>query len=356
MKTENIVIGQVFKNYKAVCEWLDVAPADGNSKNAHIKEFERYCKYHKEGNKYIIDEVYDEPLNKVDNRVNNKGGNNNKYFDLMDNVIIDLLKHGDICESQKNLFCNKIPLFQMNEYNKYYKVSLGTMANNYKTTNYLTKTYYDKMLNITKKCFLSSLNRLKKQGIINYEIGYMVMNYYGGTEYTSPNDEMFSKIKQAEAEVYKDMEIKPYDKMMNKNINKEFAENVVEILYDPSIKQIENVGCYWKTYYIELTDNANEIIDLDSIKSNVEELRKQLIINLHTAIEKYKVHDNTPYTKSKYRKDILFIDRKIWIDAEKLIDDKNKNFQMAYYELQNSLSKENKNTTEEYYLDECIPF
>lgn len=355
---EKLIVGQIFKNYNKVCEWLGVKPSKngGNTKIAHIKEFERYCKFHKEKQKYIVDEVYEMPLPKVDGRVNNKGGNNNKYFDLMDNVIIDLLKHGDICESQKTLFCDKIPLFIMNEYNTYYNVSLDTIAKRYKTTNYLVKTYYDKMLNITIKCFLRSLKRLKKQGIINYEIGYMIMNYYGGTEYISPNDTMFSKIKQAEAEVYKDMEITPYDKMMNRNINKEFKDNAIIKLYDTSIRQIENVGSYWKTYNIEFTDNVHEIIDLDSIKPNVEELRKQLIINLHTAIAKHEVYDKTPYGNPKYIKDILYIDSKIWIDAEKLIDDNNTNFQLSYYELNNSFKNDDNAKSEEYYYDECIPF
>ena len=253
-------VGQIFKNYKAVCEWLEIKPTTGTAKIAQIKEFERYCKYYRDGQKYIIDEVFDNPTEKIDGRVNNKGGNNNKYFDLMDNVIIDLLKHGDVCESQKTLFCDKIPLFIMNEYNTYYNISLDTMAKRYKTTNNLVKTYYDKMLNITKKCFLSSLNRLKRQGIIDYEIGYTVMNYYGGTEYISPNDKMFSTIKQAEAEVYNEMEIKPYDKMMNKNINKEFNANVIIKLFDTSIRQIENIVSYWKTYNIEFTEwlDAND--------------------------------------------------------------------------------------------------
>ena len=65
--------GQVFKNYKTICKWLEVIPNTGSSKMAHIKEFERYCKYHREGQKYIIDEVYEVPLEKIDNRGNTKG-------------------------------------------------------------------------------------------------------------------------------------------------------------------------------------------------------------------------------------------------------------------------------------------
>lgn len=68
---EELKIGHVFKNYKAICEWLGVKPASGNTKISHMKEFDRYCKYHKDGNKFIIDEVYDVPRDKVDRRENN---------------------------------------------------------------------------------------------------------------------------------------------------------------------------------------------------------------------------------------------------------------------------------------------
>lgn len=75
----DLYIGRVFKNYKIICEWLGVKPTKGKGRQYHIREFERYCKYHTEGQKYIIDEVYKKPLPKVDGRVNNKGGNNIKY-------------------------------------------------------------------------------------------------------------------------------------------------------------------------------------------------------------------------------------------------------------------------------------
>lgn len=64
----NLKIGQVFRNYKAICEWLDVKPASGNTKISHMKDFDRYCKYHKDGNKFVIDEVYDMPLERENNR------------------------------------------------------------------------------------------------------------------------------------------------------------------------------------------------------------------------------------------------------------------------------------------------
>ncbi len=71
----DLEVGQIFKNYKEICKWLKVEPTTGKGKKYHLREFERYCNYHKEGQKFIIDEVYKNPSSKIDNR----GGNNIKY-------------------------------------------------------------------------------------------------------------------------------------------------------------------------------------------------------------------------------------------------------------------------------------
>ena len=47
-----------YKNYKAICESLGWEIKAGNSKKKQLKDLECMCKYHKEGSKFIIEEVY----------------------------------------------------------------------------------------------------------------------------------------------------------------------------------------------------------------------------------------------------------------------------------------------------------
>ena len=69
MKIENLYEGQIIKNYRELCRLIGEKVADGgHSKMCQMREFERYVKYHKEGNKLIIDEIYDEPKEKIDGR------------------------------------------------------------------------------------------------------------------------------------------------------------------------------------------------------------------------------------------------------------------------------------------------
>lgn len=72
MKIENLEIKQVVKNYKELCNILNEKVKGGKSKQLQLKDFERYFKYHKEGNKFIIDQIYNKPKKKINNR--------NKYF------------------------------------------------------------------------------------------------------------------------------------------------------------------------------------------------------------------------------------------------------------------------------------
>lgn len=49
-----------YKNYKAICDSLGWEIKAGNSKKKQLKDLECMCKYHKEGSKFIIEEVYDD--------------------------------------------------------------------------------------------------------------------------------------------------------------------------------------------------------------------------------------------------------------------------------------------------------
>lgn len=73
MNIENLTEGLIIKNYKEMCRLLDWSISAGDSKKSQLKELECSCQYHKEGNKFIIDKIYDKPKEKQDNRKNNKG-------------------------------------------------------------------------------------------------------------------------------------------------------------------------------------------------------------------------------------------------------------------------------------------
>ena len=60
-----------YKNYKELCKAMGWEEKAGNSRVKQLKELESLCEYHKEGNKFVIDEVFENPIPIKDGR----GGN-----------------------------------------------------------------------------------------------------------------------------------------------------------------------------------------------------------------------------------------------------------------------------------------
>ena len=50
-----------YKNYKELCKAMNWSITGGNTKVKHLKELDSLCKWHKEGNKIVIDEIYSQP-------------------------------------------------------------------------------------------------------------------------------------------------------------------------------------------------------------------------------------------------------------------------------------------------------
>lgn len=88
MNTKKLKKNQVFKNYNDLCEFLGIKNTGGKYKILRLKELERFCAYHRDGYKYIIDEVYKKENVKVDRR---KYGNNNEKAKCTRYLILDTL-------------------------------------------------------------------------------------------------------------------------------------------------------------------------------------------------------------------------------------------------------------------------
>lgn len=69
MKIKNLQENMVIKNYKELCSLLEIKSSAGNSKKAQLKKLETYINYEKQGNKFIIKEIYKKQKIKEDRRV-----------------------------------------------------------------------------------------------------------------------------------------------------------------------------------------------------------------------------------------------------------------------------------------------
>ena len=76
MRVENLHEGQIIKNYKELCDILEIKARNGKGRILNHKEFDRHFSYDKDGHKYIITNIYKVPKDRIDNRSN---GNNSIF-------------------------------------------------------------------------------------------------------------------------------------------------------------------------------------------------------------------------------------------------------------------------------------
>mgnify|MGYP001067879687 CR=1 FL=1 len=164
MNIDKIEVGQIHKSYKALCAALNEKPKTSNSKKAQLKEWECHFSYEKDGNKFIIKEIYKEPLIKIDNR---KGGNHKlKHADGMDGTLIHILNNQP--DGTLFLTINRL-LLEMNMINDNFN-----FGNRYrqKVSKYLNvqEAYVEEFFNTTKQTYKSNiesmLNRLENKAMI----------------------------------------------------------------------------------------------------------------------------------------------------------------------------------------------
>lgn len=99
MKIEKLTEGMLIKNYKELCALLDLPVRNGKSKRLQLEDLARFVQLEKQGNKFLVKEIYEMAKPKIDKRtLPGKTGNNALYSKDIQALIIDYLaKQKDYC-------------------------------------------------------------------------------------------------------------------------------------------------------------------------------------------------------------------------------------------------------------------
>lgn len=197
MQINNLEIGMVLKSYRHLCEVLKVSVRTGKSKQIQIKDMERYFEYHKDGNKFVIDNILEIPKEKVDNRID---GNNAIYAEYVDKLLLHMCS--ETYDSKYNyitLSTNGI-LLALNMVNANYRTGRN-MINQF--SRYLEipietiRDFYDSTYRRNKKLLESALNRLAKKSLINWSLVVKICTKEGNHRLASAGEiEGFLEIEQ----------------------------------------------------------------------------------------------------------------------------------------------------------------
>ena len=286
---------KMYKNFRELCEELNWKVGTGKQKKIQLEELSRLCSYHKEGNKIVIDEIFEVAKEKIDGRANNGGHstkstkeddgrkNKNAIYKELDNIILDYLychTSDDTINVTKNQLLRKCEFdINIQETDEYNKETINDVMNVYK--------------NILTHAVDSSLKRLKKRGFINYKYTFMV--HYEG-EWRLATEEEQVKIKEVEEQVKEEMKIKNVF-LLDEQMQMIYYNKCSKVCYEKDI-------CY--LYYKVI--NINKLATFEQL--NLKTIDRQSFINaVVESLRKSKVFENN--MKKAREIDILSANDKI---------------------------------------------
>lgn len=74
---------KTYNNYRELCREMNWEAKGGNYKQARLRELESICKYHREGRKFCIEQIYDKPIEIKDDK-------NDRYAQAIQALVYDM--------------------------------------------------------------------------------------------------------------------------------------------------------------------------------------------------------------------------------------------------------------------------
>lgn len=265
--TSTLVIGMIIKNYNKLCTILNEEAKTGKAKQLQLKNWKRYFDWEKDGQKFIIVDIYDTPLPKEDLR---RKGNNSIYKNYIELILLQYLSKQ---EGYRKTFTkrNWLELLGMinSKYGKEPKMKLKQLdycINDQEITLFYIRS--NKKLERVLHDALSNLQR-EKLIIVEYETVIVSVDERGKEHRFIANDYQKKKILQTERYILKNvMQYKNMFYVYIKNKSNEYYNKVNEKLH-------ELYG--WKYYYKQIKIIYDQPNIVDAIPSKEVMLQKEIL-------------------------------------------------------------------------------
>ena len=329
---DNLSENMVIKNYKELCKIVDWKPTTGASKKSQFKFLDCVCKWHKEGQKIFIDEIYseDDMNKKVDNR---SGHNNIDYIKYIEALVLNYLaeKEDGVIFLSKYVLLNKLKMINDN-----YSFCKGRIDKLSKFSEIDTDNIYEFYASTDKTLIGNlekALNNLKNKSLIDWSKEKTICECVNNKETFNIEDEIsidefgeethtyknrldlnyrkatfkeVHTILYIEKEVMKQMKRKDKKDVVAHGEWKQFKKIVCDVLKD------YNIIFYYDSYRIlfnqehiceELIDICNYLLLDKEIKHNENTLNKEIIERLkNNAINRREKALNNKTNKNTKRR------------------------------------------------------
>lgn len=279
MNVSNLKEGMVVKNYRRLCELLEIPVKTGGAKKNQLDKVKEILEFEKKGNSFLILKIKKE-VNVVDIKM----GRKSLYQDLIEVILCDIL----LRENSNSLLISKSSLakklaFVNDNYNIGFK-NPSKMANILNVSVENIKDFY----NISNARIYGIINRslseLQRKRIIDYEITTMV-KLKGENEYRKANEFDRLKLLTIDRMVLDKFEIESVDDISCLRGTKKYYEMKE---YRDSLMENSHIEFQYKAFDIVLLRN--------SLVKNKEKMIDSVINNLEYNLKKQEL--NSTYAKS----------------------------------------------------------
>ena len=298
----NLYVTQVIKNYKILCELLEQEVKQGKSKILQLKEISRYINLEKEKQKFIVIEIYTEPLPKDDKRML---GNNSIYVQHIELLLLNYLSKQEGYTTKitlKNLY---LLLGMVNP--KYIQENTEEMKKHSSDiTTFQINHFYQRTYQKLREIIFGSLNNLRNRRLIDYDELIMInlQKKIGKSTFATvreTTEEEKNIIRDIEKEVLINMGIESITLIHLKFKTKEFYGKVNHLLrerYNINYTYKDIKIYFTKKYIDQALEQAELLIQKRMLNDKIvtvldEQAEKKLeksIENYNEQVEEYLKH------------------------------------------------------------------
>lgn len=244
----------------------------GNTKKANLKNLERFCEWKKEGQKFVITNVFDNPKKRLDKR---SDGNNMIYVKLIETILLDYFIQQDQCslDFTKKQLWEALGMinqqFLKNDGNPSFVTELQEIDDRVRQWH-IDKAYDSsrKKLNDITKAALKSLQRRK---LIEYRDNVLVA--HEGKEYFEvTRNYQIERVLQCEKEALNDLGCKNLREVIY-NSNPDISLEKYYEIRNCKLKERIGFDFVFRRYSIVCN---RKFLD-QGIEENIVELNKKLL-------------------------------------------------------------------------------
>ena len=267
MKIENLKEGMVIKNYRELCGYLGWNVTTGNAKKSQFKDLERYCKYHKEGQKIIVDEIYNEPLPPVENKRNDVYGEYLEKFIIHELSYHPLNEHNVINMPKGELF---LKLHMVNSNYGVGRNHINKFSRYLNMPTQIVHEFYHTSSTKMRSAIERTLNRLQSRCLIKYTMILYVRTI--NNEKRPATEEETKVITEIERQVLVELELLNKQDAFVKGKWKEYQDEV-----NNRTTELFGIKYSYMSYHIYTTSDFRKMmLDSRELECNSEELKSKL--------------------------------------------------------------------------------